>query len=83
MTETASLVSSNPPERTRPGSVGLPVPGTDVRIADEHGWPLPAGVSGEAWVRSPGVMRGYWNAADATAVGKIDRKALRAELARP
>jgi long-chain acyl-CoA synthetase len=67
MTETASLVSTNPPDRTRPGSVGLPVPGTEVRIASEDGEPLPAGRAGEVWVRSPGIMRGYWNAPDATA----------------
>jgi long-chain acyl-CoA synthetase len=67
MTETASLVSTNPPDRTKPGSVGPPIPGTEVRIADEHGDALPIGDPGEAWVRSPGVMRGYWNAPEATA----------------
>ena len=67
MTETASLVATNPPARTRAGSVGLPVPGTEVRIADEHGRPLPAGQAGEVWCRSPGVMRGYWRSPEATA----------------
>jgi long-chain acyl-CoA synthetase len=67
MTETASLVATNPPLRTRTGSVGLPVPGTEVRIADEQGEPLAPGQSGEVWARSPGVMRGYWRAPEATA----------------
>ncbi len=66
MTETASLVATNPPKRTRTGSVGLPIPGTELRIADDQGRALPAGQSGEVWVRSPGVTRGYWHAAEAT-----------------
>lgn len=67
LTETAALVSSNPVGREKPGSVGLPVPGTDLRILDEGGRELAAGEVGEICVRSPGVMVGYWHAEDATA----------------
>jgi long-chain acyl-CoA synthetase len=56
LTETSGLVSTNPPGRTKPGTVGLPVAGTEVRIVD-----------GEICVRSALVMAGYWNAPELTA----------------
>jgi long-chain acyl-CoA synthetase len=67
LTETAALISSNPVGRERSGSVGRPVPGTEVRIVDEDGRPLPAGQAGEVLCRSPGVMKGYWRSREATA----------------
>jgi long-chain acyl-CoA synthetase len=67
LTETAALISSNPIGRERAGSVGIPVPGTEVEIRDDSGQVLPAGQVGEICARSPGVMRGYWHAAEATA----------------
>ena len=66
LTETAALVSSNPVGREKPGSVGLPVPGTEVRIFDDTGRWLGPGEVGEICARSPGVMRGYWHSPDAT-----------------
>ncbi len=66
LTETAALISSNPVGRERPGSVGLPVPGTEVRVLDEQGNDLPRGEVGEICARSPGVMQGYWNAPEIT-----------------
>ncbi|MGH3160014.1 MAG: AMP-binding protein, partial [Streptosporangiaceae bacterium] len=65
--ESASLVSSNPLNARRLGSVGLPVPGCEVSIQDDAGKPLPAGENGEICVRSPGVLSGYWHAPEATA----------------
>ena len=56
-TEATSTVSMNPPNARRHGSVGLPVPGVELRIADD----------GEVLVRSPGVMLGYHRDEDATA----------------
>jgi long-chain acyl-CoA synthetase len=72
LTETAALVSTNPPGNERPGSVGLPVPGTEVRILDEQGGVLPAGEVGEICCRSPGVMQGYWHSPDATGEAIVD-----------
>ena len=54
LTETAPVVTFNPIARLRPGSVGLPLPGVEVQIAN----PGPNGV-GEVCVRGPNVMRGY------------------------
>lgn len=56
LTEAAPTVAMNAPGRRRPGSVGRPLPGVDVRISDE----------GEVLVRSPGVMLGYWDDEAAT-----------------
>jgi len=67
LTETAALISSNPVGREQPGSVGLPVPGTEVRILDDAGEDVPAGEVGEICARSPGVMQGYWHSPAVTA----------------
>lgn len=52
---------------TKPGTVGLPVPGVEMRIVDDDGNPLPDGEVGEIVVRGPNVMRGYWNRPEETA----------------
>jgi len=49
------------------GSIGLPVPSTDVAIWSEAGQPLPVGEVGELMVRGPQVMKGYWKREDETA----------------
>jgi long-chain acyl-CoA synthetase len=66
-TESASIVSSNPLDARRPGSVGLPVPGCEVTIRDDSDNELSPGADGEICVRSPGVMSGYWHADEQTA----------------
>ncbi|WP_088889154.1 class I adenylate-forming enzyme family protein [Leptolyngbya ohadii] len=59
-----------PPEQLdlRPGSVGIPIPGTEAWIEDEQGQRLAAGQVGELVVRGRHVMRGYWNAPEQTAL---------------
>jgi acyl-CoA synthetase (AMP-forming)/AMP-acid ligase II len=54
-------------DRTRPGSVGRPLPDTEVSIVDEYGRPVPPGEPGELVVRGAHVMAGYWNAPELTA----------------
>ena len=68
LTESAALISTNPVGRERPGSVGLPVPGTEVRIVDDEGGELAPGEVGEICARSPGLMAGYWRSPEASAV---------------
>ncbi len=68
-TEAGPLAYLNPEHGTRkPGSVGLPVPGVQVRIADAHGGEAPRGVPGEVLVRGPNVMLGYLNQPEQTNV---------------
>ncbi|MES2869653.1 MAG: class I adenylate-forming enzyme family protein [Pseudomonadota bacterium] len=51
----------------KPASAGWPLPIVDVRIGDDPSRPLPRGVSGLIWVRSPTLMSGYWNLPEASA----------------
>ncbi len=48
------------------GSIGLPVPSTDIRLVDDNGNDVPVGEPGELWVKGPQVMLGYWQRPDAT-----------------
>jgi long-chain acyl-CoA synthetase len=67
LTETAALISTNPANREKAGSVGLPVPGCMVHILDDEGQQVPQGQPGEICCSSPGVMRGYWRSPESTA----------------
>jgi long-chain acyl-CoA synthetase len=67
-TECGPVTAVNPPEGPRKrGSIGPPLPGVEMRIADAEGNTLPDGAYGEVCVRSPAVMRGYWGLPDETA----------------
>jgi benzoate-CoA ligase len=63
-TETIFMVLSNRPGRSRPGSSGEPVPGTEARILDAEGRPVPEGQEGVLWVRTPSQAAGYWQRLD-------------------
>lgn len=67
LTETSPGLTVNPPERSKLGSIGLPVASTYVRIVDDEGKPIPQGQPGELIVKGPQVMKGYWERPDATA----------------
>jgi acyl-CoA synthetase (AMP-forming)/AMP-acid ligase II len=76
LTETTAGVSTMTPEDTHRAlseqpdlltSVGRPLAGTEVRVVDVDGRPLPTGQVGEIVVRGPQLMAGYWHAPDATA----------------
>jgi malonyl-CoA/methylmalonyl-CoA synthetase len=66
MTETG-MNTSNPLDGARlAGSVGLPLPGVSVRVADEHDSPLPPESVGAIQVKGPNVFRGYWRMPEKT-----------------
>ncbi|WP_062386689.1 AMP-binding protein [Demequina iriomotensis] len=68
LTEASPVVSVNPTHMPpRIGTIGVPLPSTDVRIVDDEANPLPLGERGELAVRGPQVMQGYWNNPDETA----------------
>ncbi|QIP55810.1 long-chain-fatty-acid--CoA ligase FadD [Hafnia alvei] len=67
LTECAPLVSGNPYDlKHYSGSIGLPVPSTDVRLVDDNGNEVPHGEAGELQVKGPQVMLGYWQRPEAT-----------------
>ena len=62
LTESSPVVTTNPIDGSaRLGSIGVPIPSTDVRIVDDNGNVLPAGEIGELQVKGPQVMKGYYN----------------------
>jgi long-chain acyl-CoA synthetase len=67
LTETSPVVTLVPFHRTKLASIGVPVPGTDVRLVDDAGSDVPPGTPGELLVRGPQVMQGYWQRPDETA----------------
>jgi long-chain acyl-CoA synthetase len=69
LTETSSLTTMNSGSDyvRKPDSVGPPVPVVDLKVVGEDGAALPAGETGELWVKGPNVVRGYWDNPEATA----------------
>lgn len=66
MTEIGMALSNPLVGERRPGSVGRPLPGVEVRVVDEHGIPCTPGAPGEIEVRGPGVFLEYWGRPDTT-----------------
>ncbi len=68
LTEASPVVSVNPTHMPpRIGTIGVPLPSTDVMILDDDRNPVPQGSPGELAVKGPQVMQGYWNRPDETA----------------
>jgi len=68
LSETSPVVAANPTDADEySGSVGMPLPSTEICILDEQGERIEDGRDGEIAVKGPQVMRGYWQAADQTA----------------
>ena len=68
LSETSPVASFNHPDRVRkPGSIGTPIQGVDMRVVDDQGAELPVGQIGEIVIRGYNVMKGYWRNPGATA----------------
>jgi len=73
MTEATTLLAINPPDaRERPGTAGLPLPGTEIRILLEDGSFGDAGDVGEVVARGPQLMAGYLHRPDETAAAFVN-----------
>jgi long-chain acyl-CoA synthetase len=67
LSETTGMGSFNVPDRERkPGSIGVPVGGTEMKVVDDDDNEVPQGEPGEIVMRGPFVMKGYWNKDEAT-----------------
>jgi long-chain acyl-CoA synthetase len=60
MTETSPVVTFNPRSAIQIGTIGLPIPSTEIKTIDDDGNETPIGEPGELCVKGPQVMRGYW-----------------------
>ncbi|RUO35335.1 long-chain-fatty-acid--CoA ligase FadD [Aliidiomarina sanyensis] len=68
LTECSPVVTANPFDIEHyTGSIGIPLPSTDVKIVDEDGNEVPQGETGEIWTKGPQVMAGYLGRPEATA----------------
>ncbi len=67
LSETSPAAVFNRPENSRPGSVGFPVWGVQIRVVDENGADVPVGELGEIIIRGHVVMKGYYKKPEATA----------------
>ncbi len=67
LSETSPIACFNHPDRDRkPGSIGHPVEGVEMRVVDTNGDLVPQGAAGEIQIRGHNVMKGYWNLPEAT-----------------
>jgi long-chain acyl-CoA synthetase len=67
LSETSPVASFNHPDRERkPGSIGTPIEGVEMKLVDDEGNDVPEGEVGEIAIRGHNVMKGYWKREDAT-----------------
>ena len=68
LSETSPVATSNRlDKREFTGTIGMPIPSTDIAIRDDDGLDVPFGTAGEICIRGPQVMAGYWKRPDETA----------------
>ena len=68
LSETSPSATCNPVDSTAfSGNIGLPMPGTELKLVDEEGREVPPGTPGEIAIKGPQVMAGYWQRPDETA----------------
>jgi long-chain acyl-CoA synthetase len=73
LSESSPVASFNHPDRERkPGSIGTPIEGIEMKVVDDDGADVSEGEVGEIVIKGPNVMRGYWQRPGATAETIID-----------
>jgi long-chain acyl-CoA synthetase len=83
LSETSPVASFNHPGRVRkPGSIGTPIAGVQMRVVDDSGADVPVGEVGEIAIRGHNVMKGYWRNPEATAAAIPDGWFRTGDLAR-
>jgi long-chain acyl-CoA synthetase len=83
LSETSPVASFNHPHAERkPGSIGTPIRGVEIRLVDDQGNDTPAGEVGEIAIRGENVMKGYWNRPEDTATAIPDGWFRTGDLAR-
>jgi long-chain acyl-CoA synthetase len=83
LSETSPVASFNHPHTERkPGSIGTPVRGVEMRVVDDEGRDVPQGEVGEIAIRGENVMKGYWNRPEDTATAIPDGWFRTGDLAR-
>jgi long-chain acyl-CoA synthetase len=83
LTECCPTVTVNPPHLEKyKGSIGMPVPSTEIKLVDDDGKEVALGESGEMLVKGPQVMKGYLNRPEATAEMVVDSWLATGDIAR-
>ena len=83
LTECCPTVTVNPPQLTEyKGSIGMPVPSTEIKLVDDDGNEVAEGEAGEMLVKGPQVMKGYLNRPEATAEMIVDGWLATGDIAR-
>lgn len=78
LTETSPVATCNPIDGNEVvGSIGMPLPSTNVKLVDDDGNEVPEGERGELCISGPQVMAGYWNRPDETANTMLDSQWLK------
>ncbi|MGZ6637565.1 MAG: long-chain-fatty-acid--CoA ligase [Solirubrobacteraceae bacterium] len=73
LSESSPVASFNRPDRERkPGSIGIPIEGVEMKVVDDDGHDLPQGEVGEIVIRGHNIMKSYWNKPDETDETLID-----------
>jgi long-chain acyl-CoA synthetase len=67
LTESSPVLTFNPLDAVKEGTIGVPVPSTDIKCVDDAGNEVPIGQPGELIARGPQIMAGYWRKPDETA----------------